>query len=361
MGKLSFVAAMSLALLSLSCSKVEKDTCERCVDMANAKPTVLEVPDSSLVKLQSGENMALYDVCNMERIKGNYYIHSRDNLRVFDSDGRYCFDIGGKGKASNEYTGISNFYVEGDTICLYDFMSRKLVRYDLEGRCLDVVELSAKIPEDNVAPNHVYETGSGYVLVNSYGGDYRSVSCLSKADHALNTILAVEGRNLSSGLSFPDDVCMHGDKVYYWEPLCDTLFVCEGQYIRPYCHFDMGTNGLPYDVTQKDVYDRIAYVNRMYEEGKHVAGAIRYYSACGKMLFFVFNDTKGGVSVGMLDTETFEIKVYEPHYSLSSFRTQPFLKIVGHDILLVAEDTDSPEENPYLVIMNVDTFLDNVN
>ena len=353
--------AIALALFCVSCERNRKEGGLYHIDVGSARVVALEVPDSALLRLESTDKSAISDICNLERIGERYYIHSGGNVRVFGTDGRYCFDIGSMGKASNEYLDISNFYAKGDTICIYDFMSRGLVRYDSEGHFLDRVELPANMPEENVVPNHVYETEAGYVFVNSYGGDYRSVTCLSKTDHAFKSILPVEGRYISSGLTFPDDVCLCRDNVFYWEPLCDTLFVCEGQGIRPYCHLDMGKDGLPYDVTQMDVYGRIDYVNRSHSRGKWVAGAIRYYSAFCDTLFFVFNDRRGGVSVGVMDMKTHGLEVYDIHYKSSSLKTIPFLKIDGNDIYLAAEDADNPDGNPSLVIMDADAFLSSGN
>ena len=101
--------AIALALFCVSCERNRKEGGLYHIDVGSARVVALEVPDSALLRLESTDKSAISDICNLERIGERYYIHSGGNVRVFGTDGRYCFDIGSMGKASNEYLDISNF------------------------------------------------------------------------------------------------------------------------------------------------------------------------------------------------------------------------------------------------------------
>ena len=54
--------------------------------------------------------------------------------------------------------------------------------------------------------------------------------------------------------------------------LCDTLFTIHNGLLTPLFAIDFGEHALPDDMTRKDVYERIDYVNKAKERGKPFAG-----------------------------------------------------------------------------------------
>lgn len=79
------------------------------------------VHKDQIINAETADNSLLFDICNLYVADNHFIIHSRNRVKVFDHQGNYVRDIGSIGKANNEYTNVSNIFMDNDKIVIYDF------------------------------------------------------------------------------------------------------------------------------------------------------------------------------------------------------------------------------------------------
>lgn len=347
------ILAILAAIVASSCKDGKKSRFLTEVKIDFDKKEIIKVDDKQIVRLETSDNSLLFDLCNVETVDSFYVIHSRNFLKQFDKEGKFVRNIGAQGHAKNEYQRISNFFVYNNTIKLYDFDSNSLISYDGNGGYKGRTKVLNTDDKNTITPNHLYQTNDGYISVNAFGGNYRTVPCLSKTDTQMKNYLPFSGRYVENGFVLPDDICLWNDKALYWQPLCDTLFVVEGNEVHPLYHFDLGEHAIPNDISCKDVYERIDYSNRMYNEKKPFAGMLRYFSVYDEFIYFVCLAPGYEITLCSLNTKDNTSKLYQFDFSNENMQLQPFLKIIGDKMILSAIDKSKPTENPCLIIYNI--------
>lgn len=350
------VIAVLTAIFASSCNDGQDSRPLTEIKVDFDKKEIIKVDDKQIVSLETLDNSLLFDICNVEAIDSFYVVQSRNFLRLFSKNGKFVRNIGAQGHAENEYQSIANFFVHGNLIKLYDFNSKSLISYDVNGGYKGRTKVIRTVDKNTIIPNHLYQTNDGYISVNTFGGSDRAVPCLSKADTAMKNYSPFSGRNVENGFFFPDDICIWKDKALYWQPLCDTLFVAEGSEIRPLYHFDLGEYAMPSDISCKNVYERIDFSNKMYKEKKPFAGMLRYYSVHDDFIYFVCVAPEYEITLCSLNTKDNTVKLFQFDFTNKNMQLQPFLKIIGDKMLLSAIDKTKPTENPCLIIFEIENI-----
>ena len=351
-----FLYFIIAATALFSCTDKASDTTKKfTVDFDH--PKTLEINDDDIITLEANDSSLLFDICNLLTVNGKMAIHSRNTMKVFDSDGHYIRNIGAEGHSQNEYQTISNVFSDGNDVCIYDFMSTAILRYDIDGKLKSRISFRDLLPSGAEMPNHLYKSKNGYVAVNSYGGEGRKVACLSILGNDFKTSKKMDGKYLANGLFFPDDIAFKGDDILYWQPLCDTLFTVRDETVKPYRIFDLGENAFPEDIARQDAYKRMDYANKKHKDGEPFAGMIRYYSPYKDNMFFVCVAPAGNVVVCKYDDSSDTVKTFKCKFTNQSMELQSFLKIIGDNLYLAALDKDKSSANPYIIKLSVDKLL----
>ena len=345
-----------IAIVVSSCNVEQKSRFLTEVKIDFGEKKTVKVDDKQIVRLETSDNSLLFDLCNVEAVDSFYVIHSRNFLKLFDKEGKFVRNIGALGHAGKEYQSIANIFVHNNIITVYDFNGKSIISYDVNGSCKGRKKVIHTDSKNTIIPNHLYQTNDGYISVNAFGGSYRTVSCLSKTDTQMKNYLPISGRNGENGFFLPDDICLWNDKALDWQPLCDTLFVVEGNEVHPLYHFDLGEHAIPTDISCKDVYERIDYSNRMYNEKKPFAGMLRYFSVYDEFIYFVCLAPGYEITLCSLNTKDNTSKLYQFDFSNENIQLQPFLKIIGDKMILSAIDKAKPTENPYLITLKIENI-----
>lgn len=353
--KLCYILIGVLTLVSCKDNADSKSLITVKVNLNDMKSMVVNA--NQIINLETSDSSLLFDICNLHVIDNHFIVHSRNSVKVFDRQGNYVRDIGTRGKANNEYTNVSNTFVDDDKVVIYDFGKQCLHSYGLDGAFHGNTPVITQEAENATTPNHIYKMGKSLVLVNSYGGEDREVTVLSRAEEDMRTITPIQGKTLTSGVFFPDDVCEYGNDLLYWQPLCDTLFVVRNEKIHPWYYFDFGENAIPRDFAQMDFYDRLDYVNRRHSEGQPFAGMIRYYTSVSNFIFFVCVAPSNQIVLCKLNTEDNEVESYLFVFENKGLKLQPFLKIVDDTVFLSVIDENNPTLNPGLLAIKTKTMI----
>lgn len=344
-------------LTLVSCKKNANFTYPTTVKINLNDTKSMVIDKSQIINLETTDSSLLFDICNLHVLDNHFIVHSRNSVKAFDRQGNYIRDIGSAGKANNEYTNVSNVFIDNDKIVIYDFGKQCLHSYGLDGSFYGNIPVIIQEAENTTYPNHIYKIGSNYVFVNSYGGESRNVAALSRAENDMRTITPIPGKILTSGVFFPDDVCEYGDNLLYWQPLCDTLYISDSENMHPLYYFDFGENAIPKDIAQKDFYDRLDYVNRRHSEGQPFAGMIRYYTSVSNFIFFVCVAPSNQIVLCKLNTEDNEVESYLFVFENKGLKLQPFLKIVDDTVFLSVIDENNPTLNPGLLAIKTKTMI----
>ena len=353
----NFYYILIVILTLVSCKKNANFKSPTTVKINLNDTKSIVVDKNQIINLETTDSSLLFDICNLHVVDNHFIIHSRNSVKAFDRQGNYIRDIGSVGKANNEYTNVSNVFIDNDKIVIYDFGKQCLHSYGLDGTFYGNIPVIIQEAENTTYPNDIYKIGNSYVFVNSYGGEGRNVTALSLAENDMRTITPISGKVLTSGFFSPDDVCEYGDNLLYWQPLCDTLYIADNENMYPLYYFDFGKNAIPKDIAQKDFYDRMDYVNRIHAENKPFAGMIRYYASSDNLILFVCVAPNNEITLCKLNTENNEVESYRFDFEKKGLKLQPFLKLVNDTIFLSVIDKNNPTSNPGLIAIKANTII----
>lgn len=313
---------------------------------------MINVSEDDIISLETSAKSLLYDICGMYIEGGNFYIQSRNHLRVFDSQGKYVKDISSRGHGEGEYQRISNFFVKEGNVFIYDFDSQSLFRYGLDGSFVSRIRLSNIDLNEMTPPSALFPCGKGWVSVNCYGGD-RSIPTLSMWDEDLQVSKSVKGRFLKSGTSFYDKVFVSEDScILYWEPLCDTVFEIRDDTLYPLYKIDFGEKALPKNIAVKTIDERLSHLASHPEITFY--GMARWYQRCNGNLYFSFMGPEKRVFLCRYNETNGDTRVFRITTSLGKYRVQPFFHIDNDRLLVEAHDEDEVSVNPSLLIIRLE-------
>ena len=191
--------------------------------------------------------------------------------------------------------------------------------------------------------------------MNSYGGESTDRKTLCFLNKELTSGKPIKGRSLSTGFSTYDDISIdQKGNVLYWEMLCDTLFTIHNGLLTPLFAIDFGEHALPDDMTRKDVYERIDYVNKAKERGKPFAGMARYYQRVDHMVYFSCVSPDNEILLCQYNEDKGTTRLFTIDFDNKQYTTAPFFLIKDHLVYWEIRDKDNLSLNPDLFIFNLD-------
>ncbi len=212
--------------------------------------------------LTDQENPAeIGDVRKILFTKDQYIIECRNSVLAFDSKtGILETTFSGQGRAKGEFITLWDVWLKGDTLCLYDMDSKKILRYDLNGNLLDIHAVAAKAED---APfQALAELGKNYYIGKRIYSGMEHVE-LNLYDRNFKFVREIGELKIESGiwLGYPFFV-YKPDEVLYYRYLYNEIYsIDEQQNVRVKYYVDFGENNVPLNPDLKDEYDRIDFVN----------------------------------------------------------------------------------------------------
>lgn len=111
---------------------------------------------------------------------------------------------------------------------------------------------------------------------------------------------------------------------------------------------NFGDYSIPAEEAAKDVYDRIMYFNK-----SEIASLCRFYQIDGDYIYFIFS-WAGRACLCRFKQENPQPEVYE--FKDERYKTMPFFKIIGEQILIAVEDKEDVEKNCGLLVVDKKTL-----
>ena len=347
---LSSIALSGILLAGCGEEKKNGEIMEISVDLSQCKN--LDLDPENLILLETNDSSLIYDVGSLEKIGDRLYIYSGDFIRSFDaSSGKYCGDISKHGEGPGEYTFISRFWAQGDTLHVWDSNLRKVFDYLPDGSFL-----GDRTPFHNgdcvkSIPSFFLESpAGGYYTINTYkGGTEPENPRYSFYDSNFNFVADLPGREMSDGSFIPDRGFSdrENNRVLVWEALKDTVFSLHPDRVEPVYAFNFGKNAFPADKQAiPDYYDR----KDAYLAGEKGAWAsmMRCFQVSGNYLYFSFVTNGFENYLGRVDLRNNRAETYRISDPEKKWNQQSFIKLINDSVYIAFSDTTNVERNPAL-------------
>lgn len=309
---------------------------------------IIDISDTSKyniseIVLEFTDRSMLTYIEQLEFMKNKLFIYDKHRVIVFNSEGSFLYNIGEKGGGPGEYTNINSFFLNGDSVYIYDNNIQKLFIYEQNGNFI-----GSKRTDENIA-SVCPVNDQQFIGRKKYQGDRVKVPILTLLDRDLNLIYNVENKFLTSGISVFDFCYSYNNEILYWEFLNDTIYSIKDTYVNPHYYIDFQKFKIPTIERQnKDISQIIEYLNS--SNLKHAVG-VRYVQQDRSNLRFIYSFNER-INYVNYNKETKETLQYEFYDSKNILNFQYFMKYKEGNIILVAYDLNNEEINPKLLLIN---------
>ncbi len=348
MREFMYVSVIFLCFLMSSCHKETKeDSIEIFIDFSNIEN--LDLSNAEIVNLQFTDNSILRKVDELILYNdSNFLIRSGQNLFVFERNGKFKNQIGSKGNGPMEFTHFNSFYIEDNTVHIYDAMAKKMISYELNGKFINSVSL--KDIHKKVIPNLIYPIANGkFISKNTFGGEESKLPSYSILDENYIFISNIKNRYLKNGITTLNNFFADNEYTLFWELLNDTIFTVTNldTYLPKY-YVNFNEKAVPNDIKKLDLYDAIEFVNKPENKQKY-ATLIRSVSEDNLYLRFIFF-FNGDVYYTKYDKEKDYTKTYKITHK--SDVIEPLLTIYNGKIIVPINIMEDNNCNPMLAIID---------
>lgn len=363
--KISYIVILSFIFLVIvsGCNKndVTNEPISITINLEDAE--LINIDPSQVTQLETSDSSLIYDIGAMAVYDEELVVQSRSLMKVFDrKTGKFLRDISKKGEGPGEYLSLTQFWNEGDTLCIVDFTAGLLRKYLKNGDPLeDMVDLKSISGPDLYQPQYFVDLPdkNGYCVINSYRGglDYNPQFAFLTKDFKFNGI--VPERILMDGANTPDRMYtdFNKNRILAWEQLRDTLFQINSNGVVPLYVFDFGDNSFPKEFQEKpELWERIQKFMEE-REGIPYASFIKYYQSHWPYLFFSFITSNNEVYLGIYNEEADIIRTVRLIDPADNYRQSLFFKIIDDGVLVSLSSKNQVESNPSLYFLTFDELL----
>lgn len=243
-------------------------------------PVYMETNDSSLI----GENPKVLFT------KRYIFIRTNNTIKIFDFEGKFLRSIDRKGEGSEEYIGISDFYVneKPERIEILDTRQKKVLSYNYDGEFLGDVSLSFwgnEITRD--AENNLF-VYSGYD--RNEDNIYKFNVIDEKERHSFNEI----DEKKSQFLHIMNQIYFHknfDDDILFFEPFNDTIYTLHNSTIKPKYVISYNGHNVPESFYTNNDFSDVFEFFQEYNKHDYVNSTYNVIESNDKLLFYC---RKGG-------------------------------------------------------------------
>lgn len=339
---------LSVVLLASCSFKHQVEVPELNINLKDVQTIIMDT--NNIVSLETNDSSLLYDICGLYELDNKYFIWSRSMIKVFDKKGNYLYNVSGKGQGPDEYVSLSCVFAKDNNVFAYDLDRRILLSFNSEGKLNKSQRIV--VADGSPSPVNIIPFGeNNYLCTNGFrGGDNVKTPSISIWNSDFTKQNTLTGRLLENGFMIADWLYADadGNQILYWEPLKDTLFTVKDRTIFPLYSINFGNYSFPAEEAAKDVYDRIMYFNK-----SEIASLCRFYQIDGDYIYFIFS-WAGRACLCRFRQDFPQPEVYE--FKDERYKTMPFFKIVGDQILIAVEDKEDVEKNCGLLIVDKKTL-----
>ena len=236
-------------LVIFSCQSSEQDPSIPIIEAdvtLNAELKLSEYFDNfRLIKLPTDTIIG-----EIERIKSDnnrIYISDGKSLFIFSYDGELLSCFKKRGIGPGEYSGITDFMVDGETITILDRNQQRLLTYDLYGKNIKTLNLGHYAQAISPMVNN------SFFLYCSFDVNYKLRRV--RNGHEDSTYLAVDKSHAQNLYIFSHhNFYQYQKSIYFFQPINDIIYESvEGGSMKPSYYVDFKGKNIP-DSYLKDQY-----------------------------------------------------------------------------------------------------------
>lgn len=237
--KFFFYLALVSLVAAAGCNR-EEGVKEIVCDTENA--VALNVLDAGIFQETALEPVPLLAPSHIEIPgDGGLYFRSNDSLYRYSlQDGRRERIYGQRGRAKNEYANIWEYWLDGDSVCIYDVNANRLLRYSRDGEWLD----SQVVMATEYSFQALCRLDDEHWLAQmNFRGDPGVTPRLGIFDNDFGFCRPVGPWTLLSGTYVSYPFCRNAEGVLYNAPLSDELIQVtpDTEYVKYKIVFKDGT------------------------------------------------------------------------------------------------------------------------
>lgn len=168
-----FVVILATILITVSCSDSKRISDEYItiqLKPSNEKQLLSSfVDEASFVKLITPADMKVGSIEKIIFHNNDFYVRhtpTRPAISVFDSGGKFKYNIGKQGRGPGEYVGLHDFTIDDqqNEVVIIDLMQQKMHHYGIEG----IYKFSNDLPIHALEFSHIVDDGFIFWVGNLY-------------------------------------------------------------------------------------------------------------------------------------------------------------------------------------------------
>ena len=266
MSKYLIVCAILSCILDCKQSEVSRETIIR-MDLKKMHQIDMHGEYARQICLTNDGTSVLIDEVKKVLLAGDQYIvQCKNKVLGFDvQTGTQKMSFSGQWGENRTFLHLWDTWVEGKTICMYDVKDKKVFRCDLNGKNSDVTFVTNK-GEDNPFQVLIKTVEGNYVGKRAYGG---MEDCeLNLYDKNFEFVKEIGDLKIKSGIyiGYPFFMYRPSEILYYRYFYNNIYAIDDKQNVSVKYNIDFGENYMPFDLSWRDEYDCIDFINSSEED-----------------------------------------------------------------------------------------------
>lgn len=161
---------------------------------------------------------------------------SESNIYTFSPTGELVFSMNRKGEGPEEYGGIQDFWLEGDTVAIY-YRGKYIKRYSLEGNFISSTDM-------HYQAGHMLRYSDGFALDMFFSAVDDTLFCnvltLNREMQRGDLLLQSEQPKGFNIFTSNNSLARYKRSFLYQRVMSDTVYIYSDEQMKPMIHFDFG-------------------------------------------------------------------------------------------------------------------------
>ncbi len=251
MKRLTILPISILALCFVACSNPDKSPENAgkssmdkfksySVDVLSPTSDIFEsIENVEVMMLEQTDESLLTFVSKSLSVEDHFVIKNgnKSELLIYSEQGKFIRKINNQGDGPQEYRSIWDLWIEGNLIGIYDNLSKRIVKYDLEGNFIEAQRIST--PATHV---HYYNGGYALDVSNSLVDDSLKYNVMLIDEKMSRKALIAPYENRKNGgiVWYLNNFTDYGSKLLYQNTFGDTIYTLKENNAIPLLSIDFG-------------------------------------------------------------------------------------------------------------------------
>jgi hypothetical protein len=229
--------------------------------------------DFRVVRLETNDSVLLADIYYIAQANNRLYVTDRYAviLYVFDETGKFLSSIDRKGQGPGEYTGITQFTVDGENIVVMSRNQRKLIIYNESGEFISEHKVNCSALSISLLDDRDYALYCG----NDRAGSGDKIHIASPGKTEKQFVPIDESRSQYLHYISPYNFFRGKDAVRFFEPYNDTVYTVTNDKIEPAFYIDFKGKNIPpsfFDMKHENIFT----FSQSVMQHEYAAGVFRF-------------------------------------------------------------------------------------